>query len=344
MSKHPLFALVLIVLVGAGSRARSADREKDQAVKQFKESLQREWQMTSRIQPSEAKLIKNRTVIFVGDEYTVRDGEKTISALSYKIDPTTKPAWLDVIPKDANHGNARIIKREGDQLRKKAITRRDLARSAFDGYLPLFQFNKVSEQTVNLWSRRLLHAQLDLSDKKADRDAALRAHQDRLKKVDEIARARLDLGGSPQNVRSTEEEMKNHETVLQDFMNSKATPEQVCHASARLLMAQQVYRKQVIKTIDIKHPNAKPVIDKIEKDSGIDLRVENSEFLAHLDRVKKVEAITRARENAGMYPHMESETAAFYRLQAEEWLEQKKMFSDAILNPGADQLIEEKKK
>jgi len=130
--------------------------------------------------------------------------------------------------------------------------------------------------------------------------------------------------------------MKNHETVFRDFMNSKATPEQVCHASARFLMAQQVYRKQVIKTIDIKHPNAKPVIDKIEKDSGIDLRVENSEFLAHLDRVKKVEAITRARENAGMYSHMESETAAFYRLQAEEWLEQKKTFSDAVLNPGAD--------
>src|SRR5262249_2238193 len=40
------------------------------------------------------------------------------------------------------------------QLRKKAIARRDLARSAFEGYLPLFQFNKVSEQTVNLWSRR----------------------------------------------------------------------------------------------------------------------------------------------------------------------------------------------
>jgi len=171
---------------------------------------------------------------------------------------------------------------KADLLRKKASARRDLARAAFEGYLLQFQFNMVSEQTVNLWSRRLLQAQLDLSDRKADRDAALQAHRDRLKKVDEVARARLDLGGSPQNVRSSEQEFKNHETVLKDFMNSKASPEQVCQASARLLMAQQVFRKQVIKNTDIKDPNAKPVLDRIEKELGIDLRVENSEFLAHL--------------------------------------------------------------
>jgi len=241
-------------------------------------------------------------------------------------------------------GPAPKAEEKAGQLRKKATARRDLARSAFEGYLLQFQFNMVSEQTVNLWSRRLLQAQLDLSDRKADRDAALRAHQDRLKKVDEIARARLDLGGSPQTVRSAEQEFKNHETVLQDFMNSKASPEQVCQASARLLMAQQVFRKQVIKTTDIKDPNAKPALDRIEKELGIDLRVENSEFVAHLDRMQKVEAITRARENAGRYSHMESETAAFYRLQAEEWLAQKKTFSEAVLNPGADKLIGEKQK
>jgi len=73
-------------------------------------------------------------------------------------------------------------------------------------------------------------------------------------------------------VRSAEQEFKNHESVLQDFINSKASPEQVCQASARLLMAQQVFRKQVIKNTDIKDPNAKPVLDRIEKELGIDGR------------------------------------------------------------------------
>ena len=119
MSRHVLLASALLALAGAGPHAWSAEAEKDKAVKQFKESLQGRWQMTSRIQdgvPSEAKLIKNRTVVFVGDEYTVRDGEKTVSELSYKIDPTKKPAWLDVVPKDAKDGDAGIIKLEGDTL------------------------------------------------------------------------------------------------------------------------------------------------------------------------------------------------------------------------------------
>src|SRR5262249_41465109 len=133
---------------------------------------------------------------------------------------------------------------KAELLRKKAIARLDLAKAAYQGYLLRFENGMETEQTVNLWSRRWLQAQLDLSDKKADRDAVLQAHLDRLKKVDEIARARLDLGGSPQPVQSVEEELKNYETVLQQFMGrTVATPEQVCHASARLLMAQQVYRK-----------------------------------------------------------------------------------------------------
>src|SRR5262249_58231330 len=84
--------------------------------------------------------------------------------------------------------------------------RLDVARTAYEGYWQRFQVGRENEQTVNLWSRRWLQAQLDLSDTKADRDAALPAHQDRLKKVDEIARARLDLGGSPEPVRSVEDQ------------------------------------------------------------------------------------------------------------------------------------------
>jgi hypothetical protein len=223
---------------------------------------------------------------------------------------------------------------EAAQRRKQATARLDLAKAAFEVYLQQFQFARVSEQTVTLWSRRWLQAELDLSVKKADRDAALEAHQDRLKKVDEIAHARLDLGSSLQSVEPDNLERKAYEAVLQQFMHCNATPEQVCQASARLLMAQQRFRKHIIKTTDIKDPNAKPILDRIEKEMGIDLRVEKAEFLAHLDRIKKVEAITGARAEAGMYTHAESDTATYYRVQAEEWLAQGKTFSEDVLLPG----------
>jgi uncharacterized protein (TIGR03067 family) len=74
--------------------------------------------MTSRIHdgvPSEAELIKNRTVTFEGDTYTVRDGLTVVGELSYKVDPAKKPAWLDVAPKDGDSGKG-IIKLEGDTL------------------------------------------------------------------------------------------------------------------------------------------------------------------------------------------------------------------------------------
>ena len=77
-------------------------------------------------------------------------------------------------------------------------------------------------------------------------------------------------------------------------------------------------RKLVIKTVDIKDANAKPVLDKIKEDIGIDLRVEKAEFQAHLDRVKKVETLTRVREQAGSASSVDSDTARFYRLEAEE--------------------------
>lgn len=101
--------------------ARSADDSRDEAVKQFKEKLQGKWQMTSRIEdgvPSDAELVKNRTITVVGDNYTVKDGEKVVSEISYKIDPAKKPAWLDVVPKDAKDADPGkgIIQLEGDTL------------------------------------------------------------------------------------------------------------------------------------------------------------------------------------------------------------------------------------
>ena len=118
MSRFVLLASALIALVVSGPHARSADDANEEAVKRFKEALQGKWQMTSRITdgvPSEAELIKIRTVTFVGDSYTVRDGEKIISEVSYKIDLTKKPAWLDVVAEGEEPGKG-IIKLEGDTL------------------------------------------------------------------------------------------------------------------------------------------------------------------------------------------------------------------------------------
>ena len=78
MSRYALRAWAFVMIAVVVSHARSADDAKDEAVKRFKESLQGKWQMTSRVQdgvPSEAELVKNRTVTFEGDKYTVRDGE-----------------------------------------------------------------------------------------------------------------------------------------------------------------------------------------------------------------------------------------------------------------------------
>jgi hypothetical protein len=136
-------------------------------------------------------------------------------------------------------------------------------------------------------------------------------------------------------VRSLEDELKSHETALQQFMKGGQTPpEQVCQASARLLMAQQELRKELIKTINIKDANAKPRLERFKKRLGFDLSVEKSEFQAHLDRIKKVEATTKVLVEAGRLSALDSETVAFHRLQAEEWLAQGHTLTEAVLNPG----------
>ena len=118
MSRHAVRASALLALAVLGTHARPADDAKDEAVKRFKESLQGKWQMTSRVQdgmPSDAALVKNRTVTFEGDKYTVRDGDKVVGELSYKVDPAKKPSWFDVTPNNADFAKG-IIKLEGDTL------------------------------------------------------------------------------------------------------------------------------------------------------------------------------------------------------------------------------------
>src|SRR5262245_10787313 len=118
MSRHVLLTSALLTLIFTTTPARSADDAKDDTLKRFKESLQGKWQMTSRIEggaSSEAELIKNRTVTFEGDKYTVRDGDKVIGELTYKIDLTKKPAWFDVTLKEGESAKG-IIKLDGDTL------------------------------------------------------------------------------------------------------------------------------------------------------------------------------------------------------------------------------------
>jgi hypothetical protein len=240
-------------------------------------------------------------------------------------------SWQPAKPDPAKKAEPLPEKDEkAELLRKKAAARIDVARTAYAGYLLRFQLGMENEQTVNLWSRRWLQASLDQSEKKADRDAALRAHRDRVQRVDEIARARLDLGGSPEPVTAVEGELKNHETVLQQFMDRKATTEQVCHASVRLLMAQQVFRKEF--KLQIADERA---LAGLRDQVGFDLKDEKSEYQAHLNRLEKVEALTRVRVEAGASGSLDQDTVTFYRLEAEEWLARKKRFTEDVLNPGA---------
>jgi hypothetical protein len=131
-------------------------------------------------------------------------------------------------------------------------------------------------------------------------------------------------------VQALEKELKNYETVWKQFTEREATPEQVCHASARLLMAQQHFRKK----FDFKLAIDERMLARLKDELGFDLKDPKSEYQAHLDRLKKVEEITRARAEAGAYSPLEHDTATFYRLVAEDWLAQKKTFAEAVLDPG----------
>jgi RNA polymerase sigma factor (sigma-70 family) len=213
--------------------------------------------------------------------------------------------------------------KKANQLKRLAAGRLDAAKAAYLGYWARYEIGRGSEETVHLWSRRLLQAQLDLSDKKADRDAALASYQERLKKTDEIARARLLLGNSPV-FGATDQDLKplppdtppskvqsqRFETIWKAYQGSRTSEEQVCLASIRWLMYQNLLR---------------------EFDKKIDPK---AELQAHLDRVKNVEKIAKLRFEAGMIAEQEYKTATFFRLQAEEWLAQGKTFEEKDFAPN----------
>jgi RNA polymerase sigma factor (sigma-70 family) len=222
-------------------------------------------------------------------------------------------------PEDA--GPAPKAEVKADQFRRLAAARLDAARTAYQGHWLLYENHRGREDGVLLWSRRWLQAELDLSDRKADRDAALAAHLARLKKVDEIARTRLDLGNSPEDDRSRqfdkwgEKKFKSEQVYFQTtwkaYQDRNVSEEEVCLASVRWLIERHHFR-QADKTIDPK-----------------------AELQAHLDRVKEVERIARARAQAGATALADEKAATFFRLQAEEWLARGKRFERKEAPPGA---------
>jgi RNA polymerase sigma factor (sigma-70 family) len=232
-----------------------------------------------------------------------------------------RPAEGPVAPKQAEPTPKAGEK--ADQLKRLAAARLDTAKTAYEAYWLAYEAGRRPEEAVHLWSRRWLQAQLDLSDKKADRDAALASYQERLRKTDEIARARLVLGNSPVfdvEMKDTEPappperpktEREKYETIWKAYQESKTSEERVCLASIQWLMYQHIFRK-------------------------FDRKVDpKAELQAHLDRIKEVEAIAEARFDAGRTARMDYKTATYFRLQAEEWLAQGKTFEAKDLDPGA---------
>jgi hypothetical protein len=227
-----------------------------------------------------------------------------------------------VAPKKAEtKPKADVLK--ADQLRRLAAARLDAAKTAYEGYWARYEFGRGPEEAVHLWSRRWLQAQLDLSATKADRDAALASYQERLKKTDEMARARLVLGNSPEfgfkllegiaplAPKIPNPEIARFENVWKAYQESNASEEEVCLASVRWLMYQHLFRR-LDKELDPK-----------------------AELQAHLDRVKAVEAIAEARFDAGKTALPDYKTATFFRLQAEEWLAQGRTFEEKDVDPRA---------
>jgi uncharacterized protein (TIGR03067 family) len=107
-----------VALFVVSPAARPADDKADEAVKKFKESLQGKWQMSVRVQDgttSDVDLVKKRSVTFDGDKYILKDEDKVLAEVTYKVDPSKKPAWFDLTPAEGTPFKG-IIKVDGDAL------------------------------------------------------------------------------------------------------------------------------------------------------------------------------------------------------------------------------------
>ena len=80
-----------------------------------------------------------------------------------------------------------------------AKTKLQLARQAFKLAMEDLQAGHGATEKVYLWSRRCLEAQRDLSDKKADKLAALNEHLQCMKELEKVATALYRTGKATQN-------------------------------------------------------------------------------------------------------------------------------------------------
>src|SRR5438046_2514519 len=88
--------LSLLLLPAAGQQVRPAD---DDPEPNYKNLLRGEWQLTYRCASgvvSDDDLVKNRTITFDDKTYTIRDRKQVTVQLSYTLDTSKRPVWIDV--------------------------------------------------------------------------------------------------------------------------------------------------------------------------------------------------------------------------------------------------------
>lgn len=103
MKLHWLLALVAITLI-------AADKAQDDAAKKDVQKLQGTWVMLS--YEDDGKLdpqFKDAHQMFDGDKYEVKAGEKTLRKGSFVLDPTQKPAAIDLLPAIGPYKGKRLL-------------------------------------------------------------------------------------------------------------------------------------------------------------------------------------------------------------------------------------------
>jgi uncharacterized protein (TIGR03067 family) len=103
MRVHLLTAAAVGLLIGAGAPA--GEGKKDKA------ALQGVWKVVTIEERGRSKEDnEGHEVVFKGDEFTVRRGDKTIIKAKFNLDPTTKPKVIDF----------QISEEKGNNVDKKA--------------------------------------------------------------------------------------------------------------------------------------------------------------------------------------------------------------------------------
>ena len=106
-----LASLALVAFIGQSARPDDDDPEPPDSLR----SLDGKWQQVTRIQggmPSDENLIKNRTITFEKNKYTLRDSGEVAGELTFVIDRSKKPAHIDVTFVNNGGGDKGIIKLE----------------------------------------------------------------------------------------------------------------------------------------------------------------------------------------------------------------------------------------